>query len=294
MEKARFLIYGLFLVFLIVTVSENIMVNNISVISKTSNIYKDDYKIKLLGNSRMEGGVIPSYLSKKNTFNYGLSGTGNKLWLNQLNDLSLDNSSNLIIIAVDYGDLTFTDYDDGNYINYLKLSKSSKAYKNLKAETKKKLAPFPFYYFGSFIEIFRLWLRERLDVTLFYENGANINLNTLNNEMFNSILYDKKSIVAEPNVDLKVIQFLDSIDSFKIKDDIIFINFPNYEKLPNKSFNFLKKKYHSLGRFINLDEGMFTREDFYDKFHLSSKGAQKVSKALSDSLLIEINKISRF
>lgn len=293
MKKIKYLVGGLVIVIAVVFLLEKYIINDVVEIKKTGTVYEDNYRIKFLGSSRTVGNLIPTVFDEtNNTYNYGLVGTGNKVWLNQLGDLINDGRRNLIVINVDNVQLSLDEGSDGNYVNYIKVPQTTLLYQNLNSSTKERLYPFPLYHFGSMTEFVRLWVRSKMELTKFSDNGCSIELNMLSDKDF----YNMEAGLSKEPVKLngKTRAFFESLNKTdKLEDILVFINLPNFDHHNNQTYHHLKNNYPNIGRFIDLDTNVSEREYYFDKEHLSKTGAEKITADLKDSLRLEVVSILR-
>ena len=284
MIKIRNFIFGIILTLIVCLVFEILILNSTSFYNKTSNVYKGSENVILLGNSRTLGSFIPDSISKGNVYNYGLPGTNNKLWINQLYDLSKDKFSQTIIVNVD--ETRFLDNNnssDGDFRSYLKLPKESFVYKNLSHVTKSKLNPFPFYYFGEIDVFLTKFIREKIQVTGFTNKGCRIEMNILSKSQFQKTSSYKpieKTII--PKSTHNILKSIEKKSNELKGDRIIFVSIPIYGKSnKNVTLNKIKLEYPSLGDFHDLSQLYKKREYYYDGYHPSLKGAIILSDTLN-------------
>ena len=288
MIKINYFLLGILLTITITIVLEILIINNIDFYNKTRNIYRGKEKVILLGSSRTLGSFIPESIVRDNTYNYGMSGTSNKLWINQLYDLSKDEFSQTIIINIDETKLLDINDEskDGDFRSYLKTPKESFVYNHLSQFTRNKLKPFPLYYFGEIDVFISKFIRERIGGLGFYNNGCRVELNILNENQFQkSDLYKP---IEETIISKKTHNTLKSIEKtyYKLKmDRIIFVSIPVYGKLnENFTLNKIKLEYPDLGEFYDLSQLYKKREFFYDRDHPSLSGAIILSDTIRNLL----------
>ena len=272
---------------LLITISLNsYLFIEIEEMHKITRLYNSNNadEIILLGSSRCHGSLIPSLISdEKQVYNYGVSGSGNKLWLAELRDLVDDSNSQTIIVNVDRTSTFSLDGGDGNFRYYLNTPRKTTVYELLSNETKDQLSPFPFYWFGQLAEFIRLYIRERINTTGYTEKGCRIQLNYLSPEQFER---GAKPYLGKSEMSTDFARILTEITNRNQKDRIIFISLPVFGAPVE-----IKPSYEEIQRIIGegayylpFDMVISEREDFFDKNHPSLTGAQKISRALSYEL----------
>ena len=287
MKKIYFFILGIFFILTTSFAFDKIIFDNTYSLNKLNNIYLGSPQIIMLGSSRCLGSFIPSIIDSTNSsYNFGLSGTGNKLWLNIIKDLIQDDFSQLIIINIDNVNLEMesSSNSDGDFRNYIKTKRNKQVFKNLNKETKEKIKKFPFYYFGDLLNFTRSYIREKINFTGFFDKGCRIELNNISDKEFYKRIKIEKSNFR---ISEKTKVFFDNFDKISNQmDTIIFVNLPVFSlgKNNNAAFIFLENNYPNIGSYINLEDVIKDREYFFDPNHPSLLGAKKISEALKDSI----------
>ena len=258
---------------------------------KISKFYstKKQGDIVIFGSSRAEGNFIPSLLGKSNeTYNYGLPGTGNKMWYYMLLDELDNSSSSKVIINIDLQQKPIAVGEDYNYNYYLKLPKNTNLYSSLDTKTKTSLLPYPFYYFGTIKGFISESLKDHISLTTITENGFKGNTNSISQIQFDEILNNSKAIQVQFEEELWKNLFSRISES---NDEVIFVLTPTFPKyLENIDYtNFkknmiqLSKKYLKI-KFYDFSNSIKSRNLYYDPNHLNYNGAVEFSKILKDSL----------
>ena len=148
------LIAGLCLTLIIIYVMDKAVFEKSETLpfQKIDKYYSSDRKFNMgiLGSSRAQGNYVPSILNSRGSVqNFGLAGTGNKIWYYMLLDELKNSISRKIVVNVDLTRKPIEQGPDFNYSYYLKLPKNSDLYAALKNTTKSELLPSPLFYFGS-------------------------------------------------------------------------------------------------------------------------------------------------
>lgn len=245
--------------------------------------------IVIFGSSRAEGNFIPSLLGENSkTYNYGLPGTGNKMWYYMLLD-ELDNSiSHKVIINIDLQKKPIAVGEDYNYNYYLKLPKNTKLYSSLDIKTKTSLIPYPFYYFGTIKGFISESLKDHISLTAKTDNGFKGNTNSISQVQFDEIINNSEAIQVQFKEELWRNLFNRISES---NDEVFFVltpTFPRYlEKIDftnfKKNITKLSEKYSNI-KFYDFSNSIKNQNLFYDPNHLNYRGAMKFSNILKDSL----------
>ncbi|MDB2597279.1 hypothetical protein N9X97_02425, partial [Schleiferiaceae bacterium] len=216
-------------------------------------------------------------------YNYGVSGSGNKLWLAELRDLIDDGKSQTIIINVDRTSSFGLEGSDGDFRYYLNTPRNGKVYELLSDETKEQISPFPFYWFGQLAEFTRLYIRERINTTGYTENGCRIELNNLSQDQF---ARSAEPFLGKALVVSDFAEILQEIKDRNVRDRIVFMSLPVFGASNDiePSYIEIQRIFGDGAYYLPLDSVISEREDFYDKNHPSLSGAQKISRVLSEEL----------
>jgi len=265
---------------------------------KTAKFYssKKDLNLLILGSSRAEGNYIPSILNPNGQAqNFGLPGTGNKIWYHMLVDELSNSFSRKVIVNIDPARKPINNGQDYNYSYYLKLPKNSNLYSALNKSTKAKLLPNPLFYLGSVKGFIAESLKDYANLTSITDHGFKGNTNSLSKKQFESLLEDTESFRVGFNGNLWKSTF-ERIENSK--DTVYFVLAPIYEKrlqqIDYSAFKFelkqLSKSYQQI-KFYDFSNSIKEKQLFYDPEHLNYKGAVNFSKMLKDSIQANFPKI---
>ena len=288
MIRIRYFLFGGLLTLMMTIVIELLFIDKLDFYNKTRKVYSGENNVILLGSSRTYFSFIPDSISKENTFNYGLPGTANKLWINQLYDLSKDEYSQTIIINVDEVKLLdiSDELHDGDFRAYLKIPRESFVFTQLSQDTKSKLKPFPLYYFGELGEVISKVITEYMGDLSLYNKGARIELNSLTENQFKNekpFTPITETIISKRTD--KILKAIEKLTHTYRKDRIIFVSIPVYGKADsNQTLKKIKLKYPDLGEFYDLSGLYSSREFFYNKSHPSLTGAVFLSDTIKKIL----------
>lgn len=250
----------------------------------------EKFNLEILGSSRAEACYIPSILDPAGyAYNFGLSGTGNKIWYYMLLDELQNATSRKIIVNIDRAENPIDSGSDYNYNFYLEVPQSSELYSGLTQETRSSISPIPFYYFGSTKFFLSESLKDIISLTSITDNGYKGKTGDLTEAQFDS--YSDDSPPYEVDYDEKKWEDL-SEKIASSKDTVFFVFAPVFEShiTPNNYTNFKKKISELTHRYSNLyffdfSESLPDRNLFYDPYHLNHKGATKFTEMLRDSIL---------
>lgn len=251
---------------------------------------ENEFKLAILGSSKAEGNYIPSILgSAAKTQNFGLPGTGNKIWYHMLSDELQNTFKRKIIVNIDLTRKPIKRGKDFNYTYYLKLPKNTELYKALEDSTKAELLPSPLFYFGSIKGFISESLKDHLNFETISEQGFKGKTKSLNDKQFESHL---------ENINFIEVEFDESIWTETLKkirnsdDTIYFVLAPVYkEKVQNLNYTKFKTELEQLVKscqnayFYDFSSSVNDKNLFYDPNHLNYNGAVKFSKMLKDSIL---------
>ncbi|MFC2148536.1 hypothetical protein ACFLR9_08220 [Bacteroidota bacterium] len=258
---------------------------------KVAKFYSSKKAINLiiLGSSRAEGDFVPSILESNNRgYNFGLPGTGNKIWYYLLLD-ELDNSiSRKVIVNIDLSNHPIPEGEDYNYNYYLKLPKGTNLYSSLEVSTKSNILPYPLYYFGSLKGFISESLKDYVNLTTVTNNGFKGNTNVLSKKQFEALSNSVDSVNMEFNKKL----WQDTFQRISESNDTVYfvlaptfntnlkyINYSNFKSgMLKLSQKYTKVEFYDFSNSIN-DQSLF-----YDPNHLNYNGAMKFSEMLKDSL----------
>lgn len=247
----------------------------------------EKYDCAILGSSRARGCYVPSVLNAQNRcFNFGLKGTGNKIWYYMLLDELSNPTGRRIIVNVDRG--AIKDGEDFNYNNYLKAPKASNLYRALEHETKSEILPWPLYYFGNMKSFIAETVKEKVAITTVSDNGFVGMINAFKEVEFNAV--QKRSVNFSATFEEK--EWKDLFDRIGAsKDTVIFVIAPVYKsRIEKKDYEDLERglsdmarSYHNIA-FYDMAGSVVEKKLFHDPYHLRMKGAISFSKMLRDSI----------
>ena len=280
-------------IFMILTILEKTLFEKSETLphEKIARFYSPKKPINLiiLGSSRAEGNYVPDILESNNRgYNFGLPGTGNKIWYYMLLD-ELDNSiSRKVIVNIDLSEYSIQEGEDYNYNYFLKLPKGTNLYASLEASTKSKILPYPLYYFGSLKGFISESLKDYINLTTVTNNGFKGNTNVLSIKQFEAIANNDYSVNIRFNEKLWHDTFQRISES---NDTVYFVLAPTfYSNLKNIDYaNFksgmlkLSQKYTKV-EFYDFSNSINNQSLFYDPYHLNYNGAITFSEMLKDSI----------
>lgn len=288
------IVFGTVGIFMTLTILEKTLFEKSETLSyeKVAKFYSSKKSINLLilGSSRGEGNFIPSILESNNAgYNFGLPGTGNKIWYYMLLD-ELDNSiSRKVIVNIDLTEHPIQEGEDYNYNYYLKLPKGTNLYASLEPSTKTKILPYPLFYFGSLKGFISESLKDYINLTSVTDNGFKGNTNALNTKQFETIANSVGSVAVRYNEKL----WLDIFQRIsKSNDTVYFVLSPTFfsslQQIDYANFKNNMQKYskkYSKVKFYDFANSIDNRNLFYDPNHLNYNGAIKFSEMLRDSII---------
>ncbi|SMG20200.1 hypothetical protein [Arenibacter troitsensis] len=287
------MVFGTVAIFIILTILEKTLFEDSETLphEKVTKFYSSNRTVKLLilGSSRGEGDFIPSILeTNRKGYNFGLPGTGNKIWYYMLLD-ELDNSiSRKVIVSIDLTEYPIQEGEDYNYNYYLKLPKNTHLYASLETSTKTKILPYPFFYFGNLKGFVSESLKDYINLTTITENGFKGNTNVLSTRQFETISSDVDSINIRFNEKL----WLDTFERIsKSNDTVYFVLAPTFHSyLKHLDYSNFKNNMQELSqkyskvKFYDFSNSIHHRKLFYDPIHLNYNGAITFSEMLRDSI----------
>lgn len=255
----------------------------------TSNI---ENEIPIIGSSRAEGSYVPSKITKKPCFNYGISGTKMNIWLFFLEEELKKNKSTNIIINLDLDGLLF---DDGNINNYLLNYSEVKHVLNSEWNI---LYNIPFIrYFGQFEFYIKYYMNDKLNLTKRTENGGSFEKNVLNTSKFEELVSKRKKTSSKFNFDKELFSKLDKLIK-STNRKIVFVIAPyhpsffdSYQKI--EKTNFFLSQLNNNENVAVLDLKDFVVKDlmFINTTHVNYQGAnmfsEKLKKMLNNKIIMK-------
>jgi hypothetical protein len=267
--------------------SQIIFKTNISGAYKVNKILlkETNNEIPIFGSSRALSNYVPSKIGS-DVYNYGINGTGSKVWIFFLkNELQKSNNNSIII-----------NFDINGFNNYLgDIRNFIPNYNSTKSLFEKKSIVYDIpvlKYYGFYFQYLKDYLQNHLNYTKITENGGSF-LSSYNiPDKFNFNISNIKSpkdsferIESQINEIMKLIQNTDRKIYFVISpyhksylDE--FTNYNSYKKFTAQFKDFNNVFFIDLKN-MDLDDSMF-----FNSTHLNFSGAKLFSDVLKDSLLI--------
>lgn len=246
----------------------------------------------ILGSSKAESNFEPSIISETgDCFNFGLPGTGNKIWYYMLMDELENQKANKVIVNVDLSKSAILNGNDFNFNYYSKIPKNSNLYSALSPETKEKILRFPFYFFGNLKSLISESLKDYISLTTVNKQGFRGNLNKLNEDEFRRILQDTLNFETqfEESTWIKTFNQIE-----KSNDTIYFVLSPLYQSNWNSiDYEYFRKKMKHYAEaydqifFLDFTKAITDKNLFYDAHHLNYAGAAFFSAQVKDSITLK-------
>jgi len=259
---------------------------------KLERFYEFNDDVLFLGSSRAQQTfMVDSIFCTGAAYNYGLDGTGNWLWQQQLEDLVGNGRNEIIIINVDPPSLNLV--TDWNALEFLNIPHESAVFKSLDPEIGRSVGYFPFKYFGSYLELFRTGIKEWINLTSYQYKGTNISVKSNINGMFFAREFAKDSVLdcSGPQGNRLV-----SLLNRQTEDQIVFIKIPTYGgRLEAPFFADLMPLIQEDSPVFFIDHSHFLqhKELWYDHVHFTLKGASLYSRLIQEELqsLVRSNRL---
>ena len=290
-HSARILAYSLALYLILVLWMEKLLFNPSSTlgtnkVATSVSIKGHPYSTVILGDSRAESDYIPSTLDS-NAFNFGLSGTGNKLWRAPLEHECIHYpEKRRLIVNLDI----FQHPGDGQDYRptyYLKVQARNPIYDALADTTKARLTNWPWWYIGQMRYFLRESLKDRMgdgDLRGYKPNRHHLSDAEFELGMpthhFNAPFHADR---WEP-----IFEMIDSSG-----DEVFFVVAPiHHSRLQYLNLDSLDRameqatsRYPHI-HYLNLSTSVVEKELFYDPLHLNQQGAERFSALLRDTLAL--------
>ena len=287
------LIAGLCLTLIIIYVMDKAVFEKSETLpfQKIDKYYSSDRKFNMgiLGSSRAQGNYVPSILNSRGSVqNFGLAGTGNKIWYYMLLDELQNSSSMKLIVSIDLSAKPIKNGKDFDYNYYLKLPRKTKLYEALEPATKGQMLPKPIFYFGVMKGFSAESLKDYINLTNINDNGFKGKTNTISQEQFQTLVGKQSSIKVKFDSDL----WKKTFEKIKTSQDTVyFVLAPSYNKIIERiNYTEFKDGMEELASnyptvyFYDFSNSINEKNLFYDPEHLNYKGAVKFSTMLKDSI----------
>lgn len=264
--------------------------NPINGASKVNKILSKNIEdeIPIFGSSRALGNFVPSIISNKQCFNYGMSGAQANIWLFFLEEELKKDKHTPIIVNFD---LVGFVYADGNIGNYIPNWDSTKDILSNKGEFYYNI-PFIKYY-GQYERYLKFYINEKANFTKVTDHGGSFEKNQLSISKFSELVKRRENTAASfdlnDELSKKFSKLIESTDR-----EIILVVSPYHISYFNK-FRNIDEADNYLGKLQDLDNislidlRSYITEDsmFLNTSHLNYKGAVKFSKRLKELLVLE-------
>lgn len=266
--------------------SQIIFKTNISGAYKVNKILSKETnnEIPIFGSSRALSNYVPSKIGS-NIYNYGINGTGSKVWIFFLKNELQKSNNNSIIINFDING--FNNYL-GDVRNYIPNYNSTKPL----FEKRSIVYSIPVLkYYGFYFHYLKDYLQNRFNYTKITEKGGSFLSSNNIPDKFNFNISNRKlpkdSFVRNENHINQIIELIQHTDRkiyFVISpyhksylDE--FVNYNSYEEFIAQFKDFKNIFFIDLKK-MDLDDSMF-----FNSTHLNFSGATLFSDVLKDSLL---------
>jgi hypothetical protein len=248
---------------------------------------QDPDEIPILGNSRAEAHYVPSAIHPQ-SFNYGLSGTGEDVLLFFLKEEMKKSRSTPILVNLDLEGL---DSSIGNPANYL-LNASKPAVKELLGVRYSWIYAVPMLkYFNQFDLFFGMWLNDRSNFSGHNDRGAVLRYEKMDPQALQDHLDKRAKGInthrPSPTLEAALMDLLRAHPERRV----IFVISPYHEGIFNRFPN-LDEAQALLARLDSLPNAEvldFSHAGYPDSLynnstHLAYAGALRLSEELRDSL----------
>lgn len=291
---AKVIIPPLFILFAIGVVFSNLFENHIILRGENLGSYKvnriinsnNQDEISIFGSSRAEASIVPKMLGS-NYFNYGLSGSGDNVWLFFLEEELRKTKTTPIIINFDLDGLNNKVGDIGYYI----YNASNENVRYLLGTDYEQIFRIPFLkYYGRYEKYLKTFLNEKLNLTRHYDNGGTFEIKHLTEKKFKELIIKRKNSIHYFENDRQLEEkFLSLAKS--TKRDIVILITPYH-----KSFYYNFKNISDSEKFLNtinklenvtvLNFGNVNYPDSYfaNTTHLNYEGAKHFTVELKNAL----------
>jgi len=256
--------------------------------SKVNRILKhrSNDELVILGSSRAEGSIVPDSLDK-HSFNYGLAGTQDNVWIYFLQEELKKNNRRPILINFDLDGLG---YRNGDPLYWL-FNSSNPIVRSFIDDWKPRYAIPVIKHMGYFERYISNFIQERHSVTEIINKGAILETKRRTPSEFNLLVQERKKEHLFFKNDKKLERELMLVLHNNKKRKIIFF-IPPYHELYLKSIENYSEALSFLSvldsipnvRILNFSHFKMDNAYFYNTAHLNYNGALIFTKLIKDDV----------